>query len=266
MSMNYKNLKSVTDGIENRMIMANVVARSLAEGLAPWSGRLPRNFATGKPITGAARFVLNVLAKQRDVRGRHWGSMSEWLSLGQSPLLDDSFALFLDSKKGDRRVLEPAVLYPSDAVIGIVENPSNLQSDYGKADRIFDASGCKLKRRCFNPCWKRKGKLDWIEMPDPENVILGLDGYYSLLFHEMTHWAVLGGRLGESFNVSEHQSEFLTNLSAAIICDRCDIPFLLPVSKVWNVEHIRGLSTPDYLFESIDIAERASTFLLQWIK
>ena len=262
MSVNYRNLDAVIKAIENRKFMADAMAGALAEGIPPWGKRSPRLITTGLPVTGAARFVLSLEARKRGFQGRHWGSMSEWEEVGYPAPPETAVAGFLDSRQGDRRVIKPVVLYSSDAV-GFEEDPSVIVPDHAMADRIFDASGCRLKRRAIKPKWRREGNLDWIEMPYPDHMIYGLDGYYSLLFHEMTHWVVLGGRLGERFSLTVHQSEFLTNLAAAILCDTCNIPFLLPISTKHVMDQIRGLKNPDYLFESIDIAERAAEFILK---
>jgi len=242
--------------------MATVVIAALSEGIAPWGYRLPYHRANGKPITGAARFVLSLEAHRRGFQGRSWASLSEWAMDGFEPDAGKGVDCFLDSKKNSLRVLTPTVLYPSDSVAGF-EEPA-IVPNYELADRLFDASGCRLVRNYIVAQWVRKGANDWIEMPYREDMIRGLDGYFSLLFHELTHWVVLGRRLGEEFDrMPEHQSEFLTNLSAAIVCDRCHIPFLLPVND-WSIDQIKGLQSSDYLFTAVDVAERAADYILKW--
>ena len=103
--------------------------------------------------------------------------------------------------------------------------------DYELAQRIVDVTGAKVVSadRCFCSVYGDP-TFDFIGMKPVDPCWGDLDRWWTVMFHELTHWMVLGlNRIGWRGDMT--QGELIAELGAARLTDHCGIPMQANPSK-----------------------------------
>jgi antirestriction protein ArdC len=257
------------------------IAVAFEAGIAPWSRSsrlrltcgLPANAATGKPFRGVNTWLLELSAIRKKYRNRFWATRQQWEHLGGvavrgegTPVIDDGEA----EQTGGERVLfnVEQVEVRRDSPVAALERfwvaPETFP-DYDLARRLVDATGARVvpADRCYCVVHPDASQ-DFIAMK-PVDASWGEDDlWWSVMFHELTHWVVLGfHRL--RWRGDDSQGELIAEIGAAILTTRCGIPMSRELRH--DGEHVgawiegvrRGIC---YLTHACTVAEVASSYVI----
>jgi antirestriction protein ArdC len=259
---------------------AEIIAAAFEEGIAPWSRShrlgitcgLPVDAATGKPFRGVNAWLLELSALRKKYRNRSWATRGQWESLGGvvqgegTPIIDDGIV---------GRTEEGRVLYNVEQVevrrgapVAALERfwvaPGTFP-DYDLARRLLDASGARVVTadRCFCVLCSDPSR-DYIAMTRLDPEWGDKDSWWSVLFHELTHWAAEGFdrvRWRGSYN----HCELVAEIGATTLTNRCGIPKCggLPTDTGMVEEWVSGIrASIGYLTLACAVAEVATSFVL----
>jgi len=260
---------------------AAALAAAFEAGVAPWSRSsrlqitcgLPVDAATGESFRGVNTWLLELSAIGKNYRNRSWATRGQWESLGGVVARGEGTPVLAD--EGGGRTGVGRVLYNVEQVevrrgapVAALERfrvaPPTLP-DYDLAQRLLDATGARVvpAGRCY--C---------VVCSDPARDSIGMkplgpgwgdtDSWWSVMFHELVHWVVLGFRRfrwrGES-----SQGELIAELGAAILTNHCGIPMNgeLPTSGEHVDVWVRGTREDLWYFESAsDVAWMAALYVV----
>ena len=140
------------------------------------------------------------------------------------------------------------------------------------ADRLVDASGADIRHGTggayYNPL------EDYIRLPAPEsfkaaNGSSATGGYYSTLFHELTHWTGAKHRLdrdmGTTFGKQDYAfEELVAELGAAFLCARTGVQNAAREDHALYIRHwLQALKNDKrFIFAASAQAQKATDYLL----
>lgn len=219
---------------------SEIVAAAFEEGIAPWSRShrlgitcgLPVDAATMKPIRGVNTWLLEISAMRRKFRNRFWATRGQWESLGGvvvrgegTPIID---AGIVGRSEVDR------VLYNGEQVevrhgapVAALDRfrvaPMTFP-DYDQAQRLLDATGARVVTadRCYCLVCPDPSR-DFIAMQPLDPLWGDADRWWSVLFHELTHWVAEGSdrvRWRGDYN----HCELVAEIGSATLTNHCGIP------------------------------------------
>ncbi len=257
------------------------IAAAFEEGIAPWSRSsrlritcgLPVNAATGKPIRGVNSWLLELCAMRQKYRNRYWATRGQWENLGGvvvrgegTPVIDggeaeqfgNDLVVFNLEQVEVRRGAPVACLERSWVA------PTTLR-DYDLAQRILDATGARVvnAEQCYCLLCSDPSR-DLIAMQPLDPVWGDTARWWSVLFHELTHWAASGFQRVRWRGDYNH-CELIAEIGATTLTNHCGIP--MPgyfradddMLKDW-IEKIR--ENIGYLTLAFAVAELAVGFIL----
>ena len=203
---------------------------------------MPINVASKKAYRGTNVLNLWITSFANKFTSNIWGTYRQWQAAGCQVRKGEKSSIVVFYKSiqidddsdsedaGNRlmarasRVFNAAQVEGYEAEQEIPEAP--LFERIERADNLVEASGANLiiggEQACFHP------KTDEVHMPDLERFIgtetsSPEEGFYSTLFHELTHWSGSKSRLdrdlsGRFGSASYAMEELVAELGAAFIC------------------------------------------------
>jgi antirestriction protein ArdC len=221
-------------------IITDRIVKSLEEGTVPWqkpwTTKMPINFVSRKPYRGINPFLLSL----QNRKSPYWLSYKQMVDLGGNLKMDDKKASMVifwkwldankDVKDADKKDLIPMLRYYNvfnlDQIEGIevpaenkleftpVESAEKVVAGYPNPPKFREGGD----RACYSP------SNDEITMPVKES-FTDIEGYYSTLFHEMTHSTGHTSRLARTEVVdikhfgseSYSQEELVAELGASFL-------------------------------------------------
>ena len=215
------------------------IAAAFEAGIAPWSRSarlhvtcgLPVHAATGKPFRGANIWLLELAAIDRHYRNRFWATATEWERLGAvvargegTPVIEDGDSV-LPSGESVFYNLEQVEVRRGARLSGLDRFwlASLTFPDYDLAQRLLDATGAKVvpAERSYCVVCSDPSK-DHIGMETLDALGGNADLWWSILFHELTHWVAEGfPRVG--WRDSYNHCELIAEIGAATLTNYCGI-------------------------------------------
>jgi antirestriction protein ArdC len=266
---------------------AERVAGAFESGVAPWSrpyhlrllrGRpvwgLPVDAATGRPINGVDTWLLELSAIDGEYRNCYWATRQAWEEMGAVVVRGERTPVV--GEDGDNGTRSGRILYNLEQVevrrggpVAALERfwVAPRTSDYDQARRLVRATGARIVTG-DKPYYCRVGHRDWIEMP-PDSRFSFPSDYWSVLFHELVHYVVLGlNRL--CWDGDDMQGELIAEIGAAILTAHCGIPMRGHLG-VYREHDLGDLVTAwigamradaAYLVGACDVAWKAADFVV----
>ncbi len=261
------------------------IATAFEEDITPWSRssrlnmncELPVNAATGKPIRGVNTWLLELSAIRKNYRNRYWATRGQWENLGGvvvrgegTPVIDGGEAEQLgnDLVVFNLEQVEVRRGAPVACLDRLWVAPTTL-SDYDLAQRLLDSTGVRvvLDESCYCVVWSDPSR-DFIAMQPLEPVWGDTARWWSVLFHELTHWAASGFH-SVRWRGNYNHCELIAEIGATTLTNHCGIP--MPgyfradgdMLKDW-IEKIR--ENIGYLTLAFAVAEVSVGFILNLAK
>jgi antirestriction protein ArdC len=261
---------------------AGRIADAFGAGIAPWSRShrlrftcgLPVDPRSGEPFRGVDVWLLELAAIRGRYRSPHWATARDWGEIGGEVLRREVASVpdqVLPGKPGGGN----RVLYNLEQVEVRRGSPVTLldhlwvagttMSDYGMAERVVKASGARVVADdCCRCVVFRDGREDFIGMPPLSFFGGDRDRYWSVMFHELTHWVVLRSRK-DCWNRDPSPGELVAEVGAAILTTRCGIPMAGYLDRDGDhvEDWIKGIRYHHgYLTHACKVAELAAEYLL----
>jgi antirestriction protein ArdC len=216
------------------------IATAFEAGIAPWSRSsrlritcgLPLNAATGKPFQGVNTWLLELDSIERKFRNRFWATPKQWEHLGGVIVRGEGTSIIDDGDVG--RNGDDCVFFNLEQVD--VRRPAPLASldrflvapqtfpDYDLAQRLLDATGATvvMHERCYCLTCSDPSR-DFIAMQPLDPLWGDTDRWWSVLFHELTHWAAEGFDRVRWRGEYNH-CELVAEIGATTLTNHCGIP------------------------------------------
>lgn len=207
------------------------ILADLEKGVLPWEqpwiqrAQFPKNAATGRLYRGVNVFWLSAIAEKKGYSSNHWltflqakgaggrikaGSTSTEVVFFSSMKFKEKDQEVEEAKEKTVRLLKFFRVFNLDQTEGLerlkpakdaVAFPQNEE-----AERLVKLSGAKIVESIgggayFNP------KEDFIGMPE-RGTFTSEEAYYSVLFHEMTHWTGHAARLNRKQSTAHGSSDY----------------------------------------------------------
>ncbi len=202
--------------------VTDTIVKQLEEGTIPWQQswvnkhsplRLPKNAVTGKTYRGSNILLLWCAANEKQYTSHEWASFKQWQSKQESIRKGEkgSFIIFTDSfekeVEGEIKkipflkyslVFNKSQLVNYEAPKDILETEKPLAERIGVIDDFIGNTFAEIEHREGGACYVPS--LDKLFMPPLNSFIdtnncTASENYYSVLFHEMTHWTGHAKRL-----------------------------------------------------------------------
>lgn len=219
----------------------------------PWKGDdnrffpIPKNFTTGNKYRGINILLLWSSAIAHDYPTQEWGSFKQWQENKEAVRKGEkgSMVVYYDilEKEVDGEIkkipfIKSSVVFNRSQLASY--NPSDNEATLNavplidrleQVDTFITHTGANIEHKNNTACYIPSA--DKICMPFPEAFInteacTATEGYYSTLFHEMTHWTGSKERLdrigGKKFGDENYATEELVaELGAAFLCAEFEI-------------------------------------------
>jgi antirestriction protein ArdC len=257
------------------------IAAAFEAGIAPWSRSsrlfitcgLPVNAATGQPFRGVNTWLLELTAIERRFKNRFWATREQWEHLGAVIVRGEGTPVVADGEveqTGEERLLFnlEQVDVRRGAPVAALERfwvaPLTFP-DYDLAQRLLDATGARVVPEERYVCVVSADPTrDFIAMK-PLNLRWGdSDDWWSVMFHELTHWVVLGfQRL--RWRGEYNQGELIAEIGATILTNCCGIPMrnALRAQRDYAEDWIKQIREDlGYLTHASTVAEVAADSIL----
>jgi antirestriction protein ArdC len=216
------------------------IAAAFEAGIAPWSRSsrlfitcgLPVNAATSKRYGGVNTWLLELAAIDRMYRNKFWATRRQWQNLGGvvvrgegTPVIDDGDR---EQSDGDRVLFNlEQVEVRRGAPVAALERfwvaPETFP-DYDLARRLVHATGARVVPGERSICVVHADtSKDYIAMKPVDRYWGGDNYWWSVMFHELTHWVVLGYRRLR-WRGEYSQGELIADIGATNLTNRCGIP------------------------------------------
>jgi len=259
-----------------------IIALMETEGtnwVKPWSDiGAPHNAISGKAYRGSNVFWLGLASHAKGYKSNAWATFKQWQEKGATVIKgEQSTPIFFFSmlEKKDKETGETKrfglwkyyLVFNSEQVEGwqapTIDKP--LLSPIENAEQFVANTGAEIftgkSGAYFSPI------SDYIGMPDLQ-AFDSVEGYYSTLLHELTHWSGHKSRLDRikstAFGSEEYaREELVAECGAALLC------VLLGVQKQPTPDHAKYLngwikaikSDHRAIFNAISQAQKAVDFL-----
>ncbi|MEL6445871.1 MAG: zincin-like metallopeptidase domain-containing protein [Bacteroidota bacterium] len=200
----------------------------------------PRNVLTGNAYNGINILALWVSAMKRHFTAGTWGTYRQWQEAGAQVRKGEKSTVVVfykelppkddgeDEDEGPRRVARSFRVFNADQVDGYTppELPAVSEVERNtQADAFVRATGADIRHGGGRAFYRQT--TDHIQMPDlvrftATATSTTTEGYYTTLFHELTHWSGhparcardLTGRFGDDAYAME---ELIAELGAAFL-------------------------------------------------
>ena len=242
---------------------AERIAVAFEAGIAPWSRSsrlgltcgLPVDASNGTPIRGVNTWLLELAAIERRFRNRFWATERQWEDLGGvvvrhegTPILGATESNVVTLYNAEQVEVRPGAPVTAHDRFWIA---TQTEPDYDAAQKLVEVTGAVVKpsERCccvITP----DGTGDCIEMTPLDPLRDDPNLWWSVLFHELTHWVVLGRRRF-GWRGDPRRGELAAELGAAILTTHCgismdgDLPGDIDTVRAW----VRGTRENLWYFE-----------------
>jgi antirestriction protein ArdC len=191
----------VHTAVTNNIIAALEIA-SAVDWKCPWhktGGGLPKNGVTGKAYRGVNILSLWVAGQVHGYADHRWATYKQWASVGAQVHKGERSSLVVFFKKievhdaessdddGKRLVARASFAFNAEQVDGAPELPSMATGGFNPietAETFARGTGILIRHTGDVACYVPN--FDEVRMP-PRDRFVSADGYYSTLFHELTH-------------------------------------------------------------------------------
>jgi antirestriction protein ArdC len=248
----------------------------------PWHNMsgFPVNMTTGTAYSGVNVILLWVIAIKHSMPSNSWATYKQWKDSGSqvrkgekgSPII--FYQKLEDTEDGKPSfVAKHYMVFNHSQIEGYTQEPkSNPIPSIPEIESFIHHTGANILRGGDEACYMPA--LDLIRMPSPELFFDGdtrsaIDNYYSVLFHELTHWTGLPKRLNRSLSDrfksdGYAMEELIAELGSAFLCAKLNIsskprldhaPYIHSWLKVLK-------SDPKAIFKASSYAKAASEYLI----
>lgn len=233
------------------------ILRKLEMGVVPWhqpwlsnpvgNFTMPVNIQSGNSYNGINVLLLWDAVEEKKYTSNKWGTYKQWKTKNQAVKKDEKgtmviyYDTFEKEVEGEIKKI-PFMKYstvfnmsqlvdyaPEDSITGAI--PKSPVEKIEEADTFVRNTGANIIHS-GNKAFYRK-KTDAINMPPPETFIdtphaSATEGYYSTLFHELTHWtgheSRIGRKFGKVYGDDEYAAEeLICELGAVFMCSELEI-------------------------------------------
>ena len=231
--------------------VTNTIIEALEKGIdnknweMPWHGSsaMPQNAHTGNIYRGVNVPLLWAWQAKKEYSSAIWGTYRQWAELGAQVKKGEKGIRIVfwksikiepqdeNEEEETRMFAKYSTVFNADQVDGyeIKEDAEIEKSDIQAiacADSLIDASGAIIQheenRAFYSPT------LDYINVPTPEyfkdtKAKNATENYFSVIFHELSHWTGHKSRLdrkpnGDSSRAEYAYEELVAELGAAMCC------------------------------------------------
>lgn len=246
----------------------------------PWSSTqgAPHNAISGKAYRGSNVFWLGLASYSKGYKSNAWATFKQWSEQGATIIKgEQSTPIFFftmlereDKETGEKKrfgLWKYYLVFNSEQVEGweapAIDKP--LLSPIENAEQFVSKTGAKIDSgkagAYFSPI------ADYIGMPDLQ-AFDSVEGYYSTLLHELTHWTGHKSRLDRIkstvFGSEDYaKEELVAECGAALLC------VLLGIQKQPTPDHAKYLNSwikaieddHNAIFKAISQAQKAVDYL-----
>lgn len=228
--------QSVTDTI------VRAIENDPGKVLLPWhrsDGGIPKNATNDVYYNGINIIHLWCVAQQRNYGTAKWATYKQWKEIGAQVRKGEKSSLIVFYKQvtteedDTYRVLKHYTVFNADQVDGY--DPPELQGDpitrIAEADRYTAKTGAVIQTGGHTACYRPA--TDTIHIPDERRFFdtatsNRTEAYYSVLFHELTHWTGAKKRLDRDLknrfgSEAYAMEELVAELGAAYQCARLGV-------------------------------------------
>jgi antirestriction protein ArdC len=255
---------------------------------------LPRNVLTKNAYQGINILQLWATGFTRGYDQQLWASYRQWVQLGGQvrqgergtavafykayevePKADDP------NDDGNRRVLKTSTVFNIHQVTGYAQPaplppralPADLWAPLELVEDFISTTGADIRHGGEQAYFHRT--KDFIQMPERTSFIgtdtsTPLEAYYSVLFHELTHWTGAPGRLDRTFgqrfgDQAYAAEELVAELGAAFISAELNVTPVPRADHAQYLAHWLALLKSDKraIFTAAAKASEAARFLAQ---
>ena len=213
------------------------ISAAFEAGIAPWSRSsrsrltcgLPVDAATGKSFRGVDAWLLELAAIEQKYRNRFWATQHQWEEMGGVVVRGEGTPVVAPTDTQNSSYLRfnvEQVEVRRGAPVASLERfwvaPPTIP-DYDLARRLVDLTGARVVRDEKSYCVVYPdSSRDFIAMK-PIDPFWGDDPrWWSVMFHELVHWVVLGvPRL--CWRGEYNQGELIAEIGATILTNHCGI-------------------------------------------
>ena len=270
-------------------IVTEQIIKQLESGVAPWRKpwrtEMPCNLVSGKEYRGINPFLL----APQGYGSRYWLTFNQANKLGGHIRKGEKSSIVTFWKIGEERIVKSAdgTERKSKPILLRFYRVFNIEQTEGIAEklglckaspRIPSIDQCETivssmpnppKREQSDRAWYRPS-TDSVGMPS-RNGFNSAEGYYSTLFHELTHSTGHASRIGregiEQLNTfgseSYSKEELIAEMGAAMLCGVTGIaPTTIPNSAAYLnswIERLRGDS--QLIISAASAAQKAADYI-----
>lgn len=242
------NQFDIHEQITDRILKA--IEAGAAECRLPWHAstpqQLPRNVASDKSYRGINILALWAAQLDRGYQSPYWGTYHQWQCLGAQVRRGEKSSLIVfyretvrterneagepEEKRG--LVARASLVFNADQVEGypLADGAERIDrtEQLAAADELIAATGAAIESGASLACyWPDE---DVILMPARDRFTgtatsTATESYYSVLFHELTHWTAAEQRLNRNLknrfgSEAYAMEELIAELGAAFLCAR----------------------------------------------
>lgn len=276
--------------------VTNSIIQQLEAGTIPWQKPfigtdqailgLPFNYTTGNKYKGINILLLWCSAMAKNYQCNEWASFKQWSEKkeairkgekGNLIVYYDTFEKEIDGETQKIPFIKTSYVFNRCQLEGYEPEPIVIPDTNSVVEKI-DAIEVFVKNTKAIIEHKGEGAYysrseDKIVMPYPEHFLdteacRATEGYYSTLFHELTHWTgskdrlerVKGKRFGDNAYAAE---ELVAELGAAFLCSGFGIASSDHRNNAAYIDHWLKVLREDkkIIFSAASEASKAVTFL-----
>lgn len=236
--------------------ITDTIIQKLNNGIVPWhqpwisksdsNFTIPMNVQSGNHYNGINILLLWGDTSDKKFSSNEWGTFKQWKGLDQTIRKDEKGTMIFYYDTYEKEVegeikklpfLKYATVFNKcqlegfDPLLEDVPEPVSLVEINKTAETFVQNTGAKITHKGNKACYNKK--TDSISMPPVESFIetanaSATEGYYSVLFHELTHWTGHENRLerkfGKVFGDEQYAvEELIAELGATFMCSELGI-------------------------------------------
>lgn len=274
-------------------IVTQKIIKQLEKGKLPWNkqwiGGQHQNISTGHVYSGINPWLLNDVAEENGYKSNYWITQKEMIRQGGRVSKDiyfdrdkHGFVVFSGNVKKSKKVLETQhedmkktyfmlryyKVYNIDTVEGIdFEIPEKLTGELPEPEAIIKDYPVTMLNGGDRAAYSIQ--LDTIRLPKKE-LFESLEGYYSVVFHEMVHSTGHETRLKRlskddqtSFGSESYsKEELIAELGSAFLMNHCKLD-QLKQSAAYIQGWLKPLkSDPQMIISASSQAQKAYDYIL----
>jgi antirestriction protein ArdC len=251
----------------------------------PWHKKesfgMPKNTISGKHYRGINTVVLWIMSEKKGYSSSDWGTFKQWQEKGASvkkgekstrvvfwkPITkgekgDDNFSSFMIAKQ--YCVFNKAQVDGLEEDQEVGETPKLSEEERNlRAEGFVEETGAIIDHSSNKAFYE--SATDKIKMPKFEAFFSGV-GYYSTLFHELTHWTSHKDRCDRKLTFDRDKyafEELVAELGSAFLCSKLEVT---NEPREDHAQYIKGWlaalkSDPKAIFKAASAAQKAVDFL-----